>query len=82
MSSTPAPRPLSVAELDLDGPDTPDGTDRTARPGWSVLGFRPAPGGPPVVPGDVFALVRLRGRPAATVVGTVADGEDPATVLA
>ncbi|MFC9796000.1 glycosyltransferase [Streptomyces sp. NPDC127584] len=85
MSSTPAPRPLSVAELDLDGPDTPDATDRTDRtdrPGWPVLGFRPAPGGPPVVPGDVFALVRLRGRPAATVVGTVADGEDPATVLA
>ncbi|MFJ7988755.1 glycosyltransferase [Streptomyces sp. NPDC096351] len=70
MSSTPAPRPLSVAELDLDAPDGP------------VLGFRPAPGGPPVVPGDVFALIRLRGRPAATVVGTVPDGVDPAAVLA
>ncbi|MFF9069907.1 glycosyltransferase [Streptomyces sp. NPDC014891] len=70
MSSTPAPRPLSVAELDLDAPDGP------------VLGFRPAPGGPPVVPGDVFALIRLRGRPAATVVGTVPEGEDPAAVLA
>ncbi|GHG36249.1 glycosyltransferase family 2 protein [Streptomyces zaomyceticus] len=70
MSSTPAPRPLSVAELDLDAPDGP------------VLGFRPAPGGPDVVPGDVYALVRLRGRPAATVVGTVAEGEDPAEVLA
>ncbi|MFH8715287.1 glycosyltransferase family 2 protein [Streptomyces zaomyceticus] len=70
MSSTPAPRPLSVAELDLDAPDGP------------VLGFRPAPGGPAVVPGDVYALVRLRGRPAATVVGTVAEGEDPAEVLA
>ncbi|MFH8580223.1 glycosyltransferase [Streptomyces zaomyceticus] len=70
MSSTPAPRPLSVAELDLDAPDGP------------VLGFRPAPGGPAVVPGDVYALVRLRGRPAATVVGTVAEGEDPSEVLA
>lgn len=70
MSSTPAPRPLSVAELDLDAPDGP------------VLGFRPAPGAPAVVPGDVYALVRLRGRPAATVVGTVPTGEDPAEVLA
>ncbi|WP_395360937.1 glycosyltransferase [Streptomyces sp. YH02] len=70
MSSPPVPRPLSVAELDLDAPDGP------------VLAFRPAPGGPAVVPGDVYALVRLRGRPAATVVGTVADGEDPAEVLA
>ncbi|MGW1250753.1 glycosyltransferase [Streptomyces sp. NPDC002535] len=70
MSSTPAPRPLAVAELDLDAPDGP------------VLGFRPAPGAPAVVPGDVYALVRLRGRPAATVVGTVRAGEDPAEVLA
>ncbi|WP_306329491.1 glycosyltransferase [Streptomyces venezuelae] len=68
--SLPAPRPLSVAELDLDAPDGP------------VLDFRPAPGGPAVVPGDVYALVRLRGRPAATVVGTFAEGEDPAEVLA
>ncbi|MFF5921918.1 glycosyltransferase [Streptomyces flavochromogenes] len=70
MSSTPAPRPLSVAELDLDAPDGP------------LLDFRPAPGAPAVVPGDVYALVRLRGRPAATVVGTVPAGEDPAEVLA
>ncbi|WP_435969735.1 glycosyltransferase [Streptomyces sp. Qhu_M48] len=68
--SLPVPRPISVAELDLDAPDGP------------VLGFRPAPGGPPVVPGDVYALVRLRGRPAATVVGAYAEGEDPAEVLA
>ncbi|MBD0708630.1 glycosyl transferase family 2 [Streptomyces sp. CBMA291] len=47
-----------------------------------MLGFRPSPGGPPVVAGDVFALVRLRGRPAATVLGTVGVGEDPAAVLA
>ncbi|MFJ3784581.1 glycosyltransferase [Streptomyces sp. NPDC090093] len=66
----PLPRPLSVAELDL------------AAPGGAVLSFRPAPGGPEVKAGDVYALVRLRGRPAATVVGTVADGEDPAGVLA
>ncbi|MFJ7130255.1 glycosyltransferase [Streptomyces sp. NPDC098101] len=64
------PRPLSVAELDL------------AAPGGPVLSFRPAPGGPEVKAGDVYALVRLRGRPAATVVGTVADGEDPAEALA
>ncbi|APE21991.1 MULTISPECIES: glycosyltransferase family 2 protein [Streptomyces] len=68
--SLPAPRPLSVAELDLDAPDGP------------VLDFRPAPGGPDVVPGDVYALVRLRGRPAATVVGAFTEGEDPAEVLA
>ncbi|MFF6872199.1 glycosyltransferase [Streptomyces sp. NPDC012450] len=66
----PLPRPLSVAELDL------------AAPGGPVLSFRPAPGGPEVKAGDVYALVRLRGRPASTVVGTVADGEDPAGVLA
>ncbi|WP_432122836.1 glycosyltransferase [Streptomyces sp. S1] len=66
----PLPRPLSVAELDL------------AAPGGPVLSFRPAPGGPEVKAGDVYALVRLRGRPAATVVGTVADGEDPAEALA
>ncbi|GGR39446.1 hypothetical protein GCM10010497_48360 [Streptomyces cinereoruber] len=66
----PLPRPLSVAELDLAAPDGP------------VLSFRPAPGGPEVEGGDVYALVRLRGRPAATVVGTVPDGEDPADVLA
>ncbi|MGA5220546.1 glycosyltransferase [Streptomyces cinereoruber] len=66
----PLPRPLSVAELDLAAPDGP------------VLSFRPAPGGPEVGVGDVYALVRLRGRPAATVVGTVPDGEDPADVLA
>ncbi|MFB7592941.1 glycosyltransferase [Streptomyces sp. NPDC056169] len=41
----------------------------------------PAPGGPPLVAGDVYALVRLRGRPAATVIGTVREGEDPAEVL-
>ncbi|MFD3535501.1 glycosyltransferase [Streptomyces sp. NPDC058664] len=68
MSSRP-PRAISVAELDLDAPD------------GNVLSLRSAPGGPPLVGGDVYALVRLRGRPAATVIGAVAEGEDPAEVL-
>ncbi|MFB7375124.1 glycosyltransferase [Streptomyces sp. NPDC056222] len=61
---------LSVVDLDLDSPDGP------------VLSFRPAPGGPPPVAGDVYALVRLRGRPAATVLGHVPEGADAAEVLA
>ncbi|MFE5485892.1 glycosyltransferase [Streptomyces sp. NPDC056527] len=61
---------LSVADLDLGSPDGP------------VLSFRPAPGGPPAVAGDVYALVRLRGRPAATVLGHVPEGADAAEVLA
>ncbi len=68
-SRPPRVRALSVAELDLDAPD------------GTVLSLRPAPGGPALVDGDVYALVRLRGRPVATVVGTVAAGEDPAPVL-
>ncbi|MGW2056921.1 glycosyltransferase [Streptomyces sp. NPDC001840] len=62
--------PIAVAELDLDGPD------------GEVLSLSPAPGGPPLGAGDIFALVRLRGRPAATVLGHVGTGEDPAEVLA
>ncbi|MEV6245917.1 glycosyltransferase [Streptomyces sp. NPDC051742] len=69
-SRPPRVRALSVAELDLDAPD------------GTVLSLRPAPGGPDLADGDVYALVRLRGRPVATVVGTVAAGEDPAPVLA
>ncbi|MFI9584122.1 glycosyltransferase [Streptomyces sp. NPDC052236] len=63
---------IQVAELDLDGPD------------GAVLHFGPAPGGGPPVRdgGDVYALVRLRGRPAATVVCRVPPGEDPARVVA
>ncbi|MFJ8662156.1 glycosyltransferase [Streptomyces sp. NPDC093795] len=68
--SNPPPRPISVAELDLAGPD------------GHVLSLRPVPGGPPLRPGGVYALVRVAGRPAATVLGTVAEGEDPAEVLA
>ncbi|MET9483231.1 glycosyltransferase [Streptomyces sp. NPDC006638] len=62
--------PLAVAEIDLDGPD------------GEVLSLRPAPGGPPLGEGGVYALVRLRGHPAATVLAHVRAGEDPAEVLA
>ncbi|MFC8761751.1 glycosyltransferase [Streptomyces sp. NPDC057193] len=67
--SSPPPRPISVVELDLAGPDGP------------VLSLRPVPGGPALRAGAVYALVRVEGRPAATVLGTVADGDDPAEVL-
>ncbi|MFE2038552.1 glycosyltransferase family 2 protein [Streptomyces scopuliridis] len=60
---------IAVAELDLDGPGGP------------VLSLGPAPGGPPLGEGDIYALVRLRGRPAATVLGRAGAGEDPAEVL-
>ncbi|WP_066953655.1 glycosyltransferase [Streptomyces lushanensis] len=62
---------MAVAELDLD----PDSADSP------VLSFGPALGGPPPGAGDIFALVRLRGRPAATVLGHVRADEDPAEVL-
>ncbi|MFF9475794.1 glycosyltransferase [Streptomyces roseolus] len=58
---------MSVAELDL-GADGPR--------------LRPAPGAPAPVPGDVYALVRVDGRPAATVLGRYEEGEDAAEVLA
>lgn len=65
------PAEIQVAELDLDGPD------------GAVLGFGPAPGGgQPVRGGDVYALVRLRGRPVATVVCAVPPGRDPVDVVA
>ncbi|MFK4224288.1 glycosyltransferase [Streptomyces sp. NPDC019890] len=74
MESTPlGPRPaeLQVTELDLDGPD------------GAVLSFGPAlPGGPAVRGGDVYALVRLRGRPVATVVCRVPPGKQPADAVA
>ncbi len=60
---------ISVAELDLDA-------------SGAVTGFRAAPGAPAPVPGDVYALVRVDGRPAATVLGPYEPGEDPAEVLA
>lgn len=61
---------IGVGELDLDGLD------------GDVLSLRPAPGGPPIGPGEVYVLVRLRGRPVGTVLGRVHRGEDPAGVLA
>ncbi|WP_438296772.1 glycosyltransferase [Streptomyces sp. HUAS TT7] len=61
---------MSVGELDLDGLD------------GDVLSLTPAPGGPPVGPGEVYVLVRLRGRPVGTVLGQVREGDDAAEVLA
>ncbi|MYZ37192.1 glycosyltransferase family 2 protein, partial [Streptomyces sp. SID4917] len=63
---------MAELDLDLDGPDSLGGP---------VLSFGPALGGPPPGAGDIFALVRLRGRPAATVLGHVSADEDPAEVL-
>ncbi|MEV6397596.1 glycosyltransferase [Streptomyces sp. NPDC051907] len=63
---------IQVAELDLAAPAGP------------VLSFGPAPDpdGPAVRSGDVYALVRLRGRPVATVVCRVPPGADPAQAVA
>ncbi|MGW2863692.1 glycosyltransferase [Streptomyces sp. NPDC001205] len=61
---------MSVGELDLDGLD------------GDVLSLTPAPGGPPVGPGEVYVLVRLRGRPVGTVLGQVRQGDDVAEALA
>ncbi|MFJ2178702.1 glycosyltransferase family 2 protein [Streptomyces sp. NPDC087851] len=65
----PVPPAVAVAELDLRAAD------------GAVLSLRPAPGGPPVEEGAVFALVRIDGRPVATVTGQVAAGQDPAQAL-
>jgi O-antigen biosynthesis protein len=66
-----------VAELELDALD------------GSGVRIGPVPGGPPLdLPTQgrddqqVFALVRLRGRPVGTIVGRVRAGDDPAAVLA
>ncbi|WP_329467690.1 glycosyltransferase [Streptomyces sp. NBC_01431] len=61
---------MSVGELDLDGLD------------GGVLSLTPAPGGPPVGHGEVYVLVRLRGRPVGTVIEQVREGDDAAEVLA
>ncbi|MGW1492389.1 glycosyltransferase family 2 protein [Streptomyces sp. NPDC002402] len=62
---------LQVTELDLDGPD------------GAVLSFGPAlPGGTPVRGGTVYTLVRLRGRPVATVVCRIPPGKAPADAVA
>ncbi|MGC0205546.1 glycosyltransferase [Streptomyces levis] len=58
--------PVQVAELDLDGEE-------------AVL--RPGPGSPPVTPGEVFVLVRRRGRPVGTLLARVPEGTDPRAVL-
>ncbi|MFD8274518.1 glycosyltransferase [Streptomyces flaveolus] len=60
--------PVQVAELDL-------GDEEEA-------GLRPGPGSPPVASGAVFVLVRRRGRPVGTLLGRVAQGEDPTRTLA
>lgn len=67
-----------VGVVDLDLALRRDGDGETG----PVLSLTPAPGGPPPRPGPVYALVRLRGRPVATVLATVPDGDDPADVLA
>ncbi|MEU0372656.1 glycosyltransferase family 2 protein [Streptomyces sp. NPDC006283] len=70
---------MSVVQLDLDGPDGP------------VLAFGPAPAGqgtdeaaagPGGAAGEVFALVRLRGRPVATVVCRIPPGRNRADAVA
>jgi GT2 family glycosyltransferase len=79
---------IGIAQLDLDldldlnlDPDSGSG-------GGAVLSLTPAPGGPPLAPAapgrsrTVFALIRLRGRPVATVLGTVGPDEEPAMALA
>ncbi|MFD6419610.1 glycosyltransferase [Streptomyces sp. NPDC060194] len=58
-----------------------------ARGGGVAPGRRPAPGGPPVAvaapeDGDLYALLRVDGRPVGTVLVTVPAGEDPSAQLA
>ncbi|MFC5805538.1 glycosyltransferase [Streptomyces formicae] len=73
-------RDFAALDADALGPDRADGD---ARPGDAgVLALRPGPGGPPLAAGEVYVLVRLRGRPVATLTGTVPEGADPAAVLA
>ncbi|MFI1017597.1 glycosyltransferase [Streptomyces sp. NPDC020965] len=67
--------PIQVARLDLDGPE------------GAVLDFGPALGDADdrvadIAAGDVFTLVRLRGRPVATVLCRIPAGTDPAEAVA
>lgn len=63
--------PLRVAQLDLAGPD------------GEVLSFGPAlPPAASIEGGDVYALVRLRGRPVGTVVCRVPPGKCAADAVA
>lgn len=66
------PTPIRVAQLDLAGPD------------GEVLSFGPAlPPAAAIDSGDdVYALVRVGGRPVATVVCTVPAGKNPADAVA
>ncbi|TLQ48413.1 glycosyltransferase [Streptomyces marianii] len=76
---------MQVAELDLDTLDPPSSAEpHVARgaPAHGVIALRPGPGGAPVGPGEVFVLVRRRGRPVGTLTATVPDGADPAEILA
>ncbi|GGZ63300.1 hypothetical protein GCM10010387_65900 [Streptomyces inusitatus] len=71
MDNPPKPGPLQVAQLDLDGPE------------GAVLAFGPAPdGGAEIDGGDVYALIRLRGRPVATLVCRIPPGRPPADAVA
>ncbi|RNL71412.1 glycosyltransferase family 2 protein [Streptomyces sp. I6] len=80
---------MQVAELDLDALDPPPYAGSRAAGGvpahdvlaHGVLALRPAPGGAGVGPGEVFVLVRHRGRPVGTLTATVPDGADPAGFL-
>ncbi|WP_246150416.1 glycosyltransferase [Streptomyces qinzhouensis] len=66
------PTPIRVAQLDLAGPD------------GEVVSFGPAlPPAAPIESGDdVYALVRVHGRPVATVVCKVPAGKNPADAVA
>ncbi|MGW2561431.1 glycosyltransferase family 2 protein [Streptomyces sp. NPDC001514] len=70
-----------VADTDADTNADAD-TGAARRPDHGVLALRPAPGGPPLGAGETFVLVRRRGRPVATLTGTVPEGTDPAEALA
>ncbi|WP_328540903.1 glycosyltransferase [Streptomyces sp. NBC_00344] len=61
---------MAVAELDLAGL------------GGRVISLRPAPGGPPVTDGPVYALIRVGGVPAGVVLALVPEGAEAAPVLA
>ncbi|WP_149179104.1 glycosyltransferase [Streptomyces sp. TRM49041] len=67
MADVPLPEaPVAVVQVDLDSGD------------GALLSLRPAPGGVPPRPGAyVYALVRVRGRPAATLLVHVPEGEEP-----
>ncbi|MEO3976388.1 glycosyltransferase [Streptomyces sp. CAU 1734] len=71
MENPPSIPPLQVAQLDLDGPE------------GTVLGFGPATvPGVEIGGGEVYTLVRLRGRPVATVVCRIPPGKNAADAVA